>query len=79
MATENVGLGAADVYRGFIEAVNRKDLDAAQAFVDPGKYRENCISFTKGYVGWEDAKSSLRQLYGKALGLVGLDAMFLRQ
>jgi predicted ester cyclase len=65
MSAESAGLNAsaADVYRGFIEAVNRKDLDAAQAFVDPGKYRENCISFTKGYVGWEDAKSSLRQVW----------------
>jgi predicted ester cyclase len=148
------GISAADVYNGFIEAVNRQDLEAAGRFVDAARYRENCIGFTRGFVDWEQAKESvrlvwkglpdlrvelaqviadgdavlahgtvrgtatgrlygapatrrsfeanffdyvrvddgqiiervqqadvlaqMRQLYGKALGLVGLDAMFLR-
>jgi predicted ester cyclase len=147
-------MDAGQVYAGFIDAVNQQDLDRAAHFVDPVRYRENCIGFTRGFVGWEDAKASLskvwqglpdlrvelsqvladaevavahgtargtatgrlygapatkrafaasffdyvriedgkiiervqqtdvlgqmRQLYGKALGLVGLDAMFLR-
>jgi ketosteroid isomerase-like protein len=99
------GISAADVYKEFIEAVNRQDLEAAGRFVDPARYRENCVGFTRGFVDWEQAKESVRQvwkglpdlrvelaqvlgdgdaalahgtLYGKALGLVGLDAMFLR-
>jgi|SRR5271165_201527 len=146
--------GPAHVYAGFIDAVNRKDLDDAGQFVNAASYRENCVGFTRGFVGWEDAKKSvlhvwkglpdlrvalthmlgngdvviahgtvrgtamgrlygapatkrsfeasffdyvrvedgliiervqqadvlaqMRQLYGKALGLVGLDSMFLR-
>ena len=146
--------GAADVYRHFIEAVNRQDLGEADRFVDADRYRENCIGFTHGFVDWNQARDSIqrvwkglpdlrvelaqivadgdvalahgtvrgtatgrlygapatkrsfeanffdyvrvddgkiiervqqtdvfvqmRQLYGKALGLVGLDAMFLR-
>ncbi len=92
--------GAADVYKGFIEAVNRQDLEGAGRFINAARYRENCVGFTRGFVGWEQAKESvrqvwkglpdlrvqleadvlgqMRQLYGKALGLVGLDAMFLR-
>jgi len=34
---------AAEVYRGFIDAVNRQDLGAAARFVDAARYRENCV------------------------------------
>jgi predicted ester cyclase len=54
---------AADIYRRFIEAVNRQDLDAATELVDVQHYRENCVSFTRGFVGWEDAKTSIRQVW----------------
>ena len=54
---------AADVYRGFIDAVNRKDLDAAERFVDPERYRENCVGFTHGFVRWDAAKDSIRQVW----------------
>jgi len=54
---------AADVYRGFINAVNRKDLDAAERFVDPERYRENCVGFTHGFVRWDAAKDSIRQVW----------------
>jgi hypothetical protein len=37
--------------------------------VDAARYKENCVGFTRGFVNWEQAK---------ALGLAGLDAMFLR-
>jgi len=55
--------GAAEVYRGFIEALNRQDLDAAARLIDPTRYRENCVGFTRGFVAWEAAKASVRQVW----------------
>jgi len=60
---ESPDLSTAEVYRGFIEAVNRKDLEAAGRFVDASRYRENCVGFTHGFVGWEQAKESVRQVW----------------
>lgn len=54
---------AVDVYRGFLKAVNHQDLDAAEAFIDLERYRENCVGFTHGFVGWEEAKESVRQVW----------------
>ena len=51
------------VYQGFIEAVNNRDLDAADRFVDPARYRENCIGFTPGFVDWEQSKASIRRVW----------------
>jgi predicted ester cyclase len=51
------------IYRGFIDAVNNKDLDEADRFVDASRYRENCIGFTHGFVDWEQAKASIRQVW----------------
>jgi len=42
--------GTAAVYQGFIDAVNRQDLEEAARFVDSDRYRENCIGFTRGFV-----------------------------
>jgi predicted ester cyclase len=56
-------LSAAEVYRGFIEAVNRQDLETAGRFVDAARYRENCVGFTPGFVGWEQAKDSVRKVW----------------
>ena len=53
----------ADIYRGFIDAVNRQDLDAADQFVDRSRYRENCIGFTHGFVDWEQSKASIRKVW----------------
>ena len=55
--------GPASVYRGFIGAVNRQDLDEAAKFVDPDRYRENCVGFTRGFVDWEQAKESVRRVW----------------
>jgi len=55
--------GPADVYHGFIDAVNRQDLDEATKFVDPARYRENCVGFTHGFVDWEQAKDSIRRVW----------------
>ena len=54
---------AADVYRGFIDAVNRKDLALADTFVDADRYRENCIGFTHGFVDWQEAKESVQRVW----------------
>ena len=63
MAADDLGTKTADVYRGFIEAVNRQDLDAVARLVDPQRYRENCVGFTHGFVDWEEAKASIRQVW----------------
>src|ERR1700757_5197527 len=60
---QDPGIGAADVYRGFIDAVNRQDLQEAARFVDAARYRENCVGFTRGFVDWEEAKKSVRQVW----------------
>jgi predicted ester cyclase len=52
-----------EIYRGFIDAVNNQDLSAADQFVDASRYRENCIGFTRGFVNWEQAKASIRQVW----------------
>lgn len=54
---------AVTTYRAFLAAVNAQDLEAAAALVDPVRYRENCVGFTRGSVGWEDAKTSVRQVW----------------
>lgn len=54
---------AGQLYRGFIEAVNRQDLDAAEQFVDVARYREDCVGFTRGFVDWQAAKDSVRQVW----------------
>jgi predicted ester cyclase len=56
-------LSAAEVYRGFLEAVNRQDLDEAERFIDVGIYRENCVGFTRGFVAWDEAKKSVRTVW----------------
>jgi predicted ester cyclase len=58
-----VDASAAAVYRRFIEAVNRQDLDTATRLIDVHRYRENCVGFTRGFVGWEDAKTSIRKVW----------------
>jgi predicted ester cyclase len=54
---------AREAYCGFIGAVNRQDLDAAERFVDPARYQENCVGFTRGFVDWPAAKASVRQVW----------------
>jgi predicted ester cyclase len=62
-ADEGIVVSSADVYAGFIDAVNRYDLEAAARFVDADRYRENCVGFTRGFVDWEEAKKSVRQVW----------------
>ena len=56
-------MDAGQVYTGFIDAVNRQDLDEAAKFVDPARYRENCVGFTRGFVDWDQAKESIRRVW----------------
>ena len=58
-----MSISAADVYQGFIDAVNRQDLEGAAQFVDAARYRENCVGFTHGFVDWGQAKESVRQVW----------------
>jgi predicted ester cyclase len=57
------GISAADVHKGFIDAVNRQDLEAAAQFVDAARYRENCVGFTHGFVDWQEAQKSVHQVW----------------
>ena len=43
--------------------MNRQDLEEAARFVDSARYRENCVGFTHGFVDWEEAKKSVRQVW----------------
>ena len=43
--------------------MNRQDLEEAARFVDSARYRENCVGFTHGFGGWEEAKKSVRQVW----------------
>jgi len=52
-----------DVYRGFIDALNEKDLGAAGKFVDASRYRENCIGFTRGFVDWEQSRAAIEKVW----------------
>jgi predicted ester cyclase len=62
-ANANPASGPAEVYRAFIAAANRQDLDEAEKYIDVARYRENCVGFTRGFVGWEAAKASIRQVW----------------
>jgi predicted ester cyclase len=63
MPLDTVEVGAEHIYRRFIEAVNRQDLDAATRLVDTQRYRENCLGFTRGPVDWNEAQASIRQVW----------------
>lgn len=63
MTADMLGERTADVYRRFIDAVNRQDLEAAGRLVDAERYRENCVGFTRGRVSWEEAQNSIRQVW----------------
>jgi SnoaL-like domain len=56
-------LAPAAVYRRFLDALNRQDLTEAEAWVDPTRYRENCVGFTDGYVNWADAQTSVQTIW----------------
>jgi predicted ester cyclase len=51
------------VYRRFLTALNDHDLEAAARCVDLGRYREDCVGFTGGWVGWEEATTSLTTVW----------------
>jgi predicted ester cyclase len=51
---------AAEVYRGFLDALNGGDLAAAEPLVEVARYRENCVGYTPGWVDWPGAKASMQ-------------------
>lgn len=53
----------ATVYRGFLDAINRQDLDGCERYINVERYRENCVGFTRGVVNWADAKASVRRVF----------------
>lgn len=82
-------MSSASVYSTFLGALNGQDLASAAQVVDVQRYREDCVGFTGDFVSWDvrvedklivervqqaDVLGQMRQLYGKAFGLVGLGA-----
>lgn len=63
MAADAAERDPGEVYRRFLDALNAKDFAAAEQVVDTSRYRENCVGFTKGFVDWEQATASLRQVW----------------
>jgi predicted ester cyclase len=55
---------AAQVYRDFLDALNRHDLETVESrLVDVERYRENCVGFTHGFVAWAEARRSLEEVW----------------
>ncbi len=54
---------AETVYRTFLTALNDQDLEAAARCVDLDRYREDCVGFTGGWVGWDAATASLATVW----------------
>jgi predicted ester cyclase len=54
---------AEQAYLGFLDALNNRDLAAAEQFVDVARYREDCVGYTRGWVDWAAAKDSVRAVW----------------
>ena len=54
---------AAETYQRFIAALNDRDLDAAQAAVDPERWREVCVGFTSGKIAWPQSRASMERVW----------------
>ncbi len=50
------------VYTRYIELLNAQDFGALPEVVDPARYREICVGFTPGWVGLNDAITSLKKV-----------------
>jgi predicted ester cyclase len=57
------------VYKRFLDALNRQDLEAATRCVHVERYREDCVAYTKGFVDWEGAKASIVTIWKALPGL----------
>ena len=62
MAADPLSTRTIEVYRSFIMAFNRKDLDAAARLVNRPRNRENRVEFSPGFVGCEEAMTSIWQV-----------------
>jgi predicted ester cyclase len=65
-APRKVGDRPSVVDKSFLDALNRRDLEAAARCVNVERYRENCVASTKGFIDWDDAKASVLTIW-KAL------------
>jgi predicted ester cyclase len=54
---------AKDRYLEFLDALNRQDLEAAARCVDTSAYVEDCVGFTGGFVGWDEAVASVGRVW----------------
>lgn len=59
------------VYTRYIELLNAQDFGSLPEVVDPERYREICVGFTPGWVGLEEAITSLE---GVVAGIPDLNA-----
>ena len=54
---------AETLYRTFLAALNDQNLAAAARCVHVDRYREDCVGFTGGWVGWAEATASLSTVW----------------
>jgi predicted ester cyclase len=50
-------------YRQFVEALNHRDLDAAEMAVDTERWREVCVGFTSGTIRWQESRKSMEAVW----------------
>ena len=50
------------LYRDFIDALNRQDFDRIRQDIVHPDYHEECVGFTPGRVSYNDAEQSLRKV-----------------
>ncbi len=50
------------VYARYIELLNAQDYESLPEVVNPERYREICVGFTPGWVGLDEAVSSLKRV-----------------
>jgi predicted ester cyclase len=54
---------AAAVYRRFVDGLNRRDLEAVEATVDPERWREVCVGYTQGVIAWPESRASIERVW----------------
>jgi predicted ester cyclase len=54
---------ASEVYRSFLEGLNRRDLDQAERSVDVDRWREICVGYTSGVIEWPESRASMEAVW----------------
>jgi predicted ester cyclase len=54
---------ATEVYRRFVDGLNRRDLDAVEVTVDTERWQEVCVGYTEGVIGWPESRASIERVW----------------